>query len=74
MPSFSHAQKKGKRDGRYLHRQWGSNPTPMLKQRGVQPERARIIWVKDESLRELENLPPPDILAAEIMENLEDAV
>ena len=33
-----------------------------------------IIWIKDESLLELENLPEPEILAAEIIENLEDAL
>lgn len=33
-----------------------------------------IIWIKDESLEELENLPEPEILAAEIIENLEDAL
>jgi type I restriction enzyme M protein len=30
-----------------------------------------IFWVKDESLADLENLPDPDILASEIVENLE---
>ena len=33
-----------------------------------------ITWIKDESLEELENLPEPEILAAEIIENLEDAL
>jgi len=33
-----------------------------------------IIWIKDESLEELENLPEPEILTAEIIENLEDAL
>ena len=33
-----------------------------------------ITWIKDESLEQLENLPPPEILAAEIIENLEDAL
>jgi len=51
----------------------GSNPTPRLLQRGVQPERSSITWVKDESLGELENLPP-EIHAAENIENLEDVV
>lgn len=30
-----------------------------------------IFWLKDDSLTDLENLPDPDILAAQIMENLE---
>lgn len=30
-----------------------------------------ILWLKDESLIDLDNLPDPDILAGEIMENLE---
>jgi type I restriction enzyme M protein len=30
-----------------------------------------IFWLKDESLADLDNLPDPDILAGEIVENLE---
>lgn len=30
-----------------------------------------IFWLKDESLTDLDNLPDPDVLAAEIVENLE---
>ena len=33
-----------------------------------------IFWLKDESLEDLENLPEPEILAAEIVENLESAL
>ena len=33
-----------------------------------------IRWIKDESLEELENIPEPEILAAMIIENLEDAL
>lgn len=33
-----------------------------------------ITWLKDESLDDLENLPEPDILAAEIIENIESAL
>ena len=33
-----------------------------------------IFWLKDESLEDLENLPEPDVLAQEIMENLEAAL
>ncbi|GLI52947.1 hypothetical protein TISLANDTSLP1_06400 [Thermodesulfovibrio yellowstonii] len=33
-----------------------------------------IFWLKDESLEDSENLPPPDILAREIAENLESAL
>jgi type I restriction enzyme M protein len=33
-----------------------------------------IFWLKDESLSESENLPDPDILAAEIVEDLEAAL
>jgi type I restriction enzyme M protein len=33
-----------------------------------------IFWLKDESLEDSENLPPPEILAREIMENLESAL
>ncbi|WP_440955962.1 hypothetical protein ACSAZK_03120 [Methanosarcina sp. Mfa9] len=33
-----------------------------------------IFWLKDESLEDSENLPEPDVIAAEIMENLEVAL
>ena len=33
-----------------------------------------IFWLKDKSLADLDNLPPPDILADEIMENLQSAL
>jgi len=33
-----------------------------------------IFWLKDESLEETENLPDPEILAGEIVENLEAAL
>jgi type I restriction enzyme M protein len=33
-----------------------------------------IFWLKDESLEDFANLPAPDIIAAEIVEDLEAAV
>jgi type I restriction enzyme M protein len=33
-----------------------------------------IFWLKDESLEDLENLPPPDVLAQEIVDDLEAAL
>jgi type I restriction enzyme M protein len=33
-----------------------------------------IFWLKDESLEDTENLPDPDVLAQEIVENLEAAL
>lgn len=33
-----------------------------------------ILWLKDESLEDSENLPAPDIIAKEIAENLESAL
>lgn len=33
-----------------------------------------IIWLKDDSLGDLDNLPEPDVIAAEIVENLEAAL
>ena len=33
-----------------------------------------IFWLKDESLEDTENLPPPSVLAAEIVEQLEAAL
>ncbi len=33
-----------------------------------------IFWLKDESLEESANLPAPDVIAADIMEDLEAAL
>ena len=33
-----------------------------------------IFWLKDESLEDSDNLPEPEVLAAEIVENLEAAL
>jgi len=33
-----------------------------------------IFWLKDESLEDSENLPAPEVLAAEIVESLETAL
>lgn len=33
-----------------------------------------IFWLKDESLEDVDSLPPPDVLAAEIVENLQAAL
>jgi len=33
-----------------------------------------IIWIKDKSLADLDNLPDPDILAGEIIDNLEAGI
>lgn len=33
-----------------------------------------ITWLKDKSLADLDNLPDPDVLADEIVENLESAL
>ena len=33
-----------------------------------------ISWIRDESLADLDNLPDPDVLAEEIIENLEAGV
>ena len=33
-----------------------------------------ITWLKDKSLADLDNLPDPDVLANDIIENLESAV
>ena len=33
-----------------------------------------IFWLKDERLEEMENLPEPDVIASEIVENLEFAL
>ena len=33
-----------------------------------------ISWLRDESLEDSENLPPPEVIAAEIVEDLEAAL
>ena len=33
-----------------------------------------IFWIKDKSLADLDNLPDPDVLAADIIENLQSAL
>ena len=33
-----------------------------------------IFWLRDKSLTDLDNLPDPDILASEIIENLESGI
>ena len=33
-----------------------------------------LVWLRDESLEDLENLPPPDVIAQEIVEDLEAAL
>ncbi|MDW8337797.1 MAG: SAM-dependent DNA methyltransferase, partial [Thermoleophilia bacterium] len=33
-----------------------------------------LVWLRDESLEDLENLPPPDVIAQEIAEDLESAL
>ena len=38
------------------------------------PGKLDIFWLKDESLEASENLPEPDILAREIVEDLQDAL
>jgi type I restriction enzyme M protein len=35
---------------------------------------ADIFWLRDDSLENSENLPPPDVIAAEIMEDLRAAL
>ena len=33
-----------------------------------------IIWLRDDSLEDTDNLPPPDVIAQEIVEDLEAAL
>ena len=33
-----------------------------------------LVWLRDESLEDLDNLPPPDVIAQEIVEDLEAAL
>ena len=51
---------------------WRAYPREELLQR----DRASldVFWLKDASMTDLENLPEPDVLAAEILENLRSAL
>ena len=44
--------------------------------RNVQRDKTNldIFWLKDDSLEDASNLPPTDVIAAEIIENLEAAL
>ncbi len=33
-----------------------------------------LIWLKDDSLEDMENLPPPNVIAQEIVEDLQAAL
>ena len=33
-----------------------------------------IFWIKDKSLADLDNLPDPDVLASDIIDNLQSAI
>ena len=37
-------------------------------------DRKNVVWLRDESLEDLENLPPSDVIAQEIVEDLEAAL
>lgn len=46
----------------------------MLNITGRDKTRLDIFWIRDQSLAALDNLPDPDMLAGEIIENLEAGV
>lgn len=56
------------------------NPDGRWKRYGIDDILARdktsldIFWIKDKSLADLDNLPSPDVLAADIIENLQSAL
>ena len=56
------------------------NPDGRWRRYGIDDNLARdktsldIIWIKDKSLADLDNLPSPDVLAADIIENLQSAL
>jgi hypothetical protein len=51
---------------------WRSYPYEVLTQRDKCS--LDIFWLRDESLEDSENLPPPDVIAAEIVEDLRAAL
>jgi type I restriction enzyme M protein len=63
------AEDRGKREE-------GERFRPFTYEELMQREKASldITWLRDESLEDSENLPPPDVLAQEIVEDLEAAI
>jgi len=41
---------------------------------GDYPECLDITWLRDESLEDVDNLPPPEVIAQEIVEDLQAAL
>ena len=69
-------------DNRYARKEtWSEeNPDGRFRRFGIDEILARdktsldIFWIKDKSLADLDNLPSPDVLAADIIENLQSAL
>ena len=69
-------------ENRYLRKEtWSEeNPDGRFRRFGIDEILARdktsldIFWIKDKSLADLDNLPSPDVLAADIIENLQSAL
>ena len=69
-------------ENRYLRKEtWSEeNPDGRFRKFGIDEILARdktsldIFWIKDKSLADLDNLPSPDVLAADIIENLQSAL
>ncbi len=72
LADFIEAYKPGRRGGRVESERFRSFSYEELAQRDK--FNLDITWLRDESLEDMDNLPSPDILAAEIVEDLEAAL
>jgi type I restriction enzyme M protein len=63
-PDAHHEREEGERFKRFTHDE-------LLARDKVNLD---ITWLRDESLEDVDNLPPPDVIAQEIVEDLEAAL
>jgi type I restriction enzyme M protein len=72
LDEFVEVYKPGKRDARIESERFKSYTYEALLVRDK--VNLDLIWLKDDSLEDAANLPSPEIIAREIMENLESAL
>lgn len=72
LEDFVSCYSSGNRDNRKESERFKCFPTEELLKRDKL--NLDIFWLKDESLEDMDNLPPPDVIAAEIIENLQAAL
>jgi type I restriction enzyme M protein len=72
LDDFVECYKSGKRDKREETDRFKAFSFDELMQRDK--VNLDLIWLKDDSLEDAANLPAPDVIAREILENLESAM